>query len=342
MLRGQFWTVLDTGVGLLMGRAGELKRPVLSPGPLKELNDALHELHLAAGLPTLSTMYRELGKEISRSSLHDALTGTARPPWDTVEALVEILATRSPLTSAEKEIGNFHTLWMNAARSLIADGPAATSHADAAFTGSTVQDADDSARADAPFLHASPVAASAPFWIIATDTVAFSRVHDRLQRQLRQQLYGDLGEALNFAGLTDGAQFLDRGDGVLVLVPAERSGLGPVLGSLLHLQRLVVDQREREAKLRLRIVVSQGLLTVSEYGWLGADLDTAFRLLDSDPLRQIMGDPAVPLSVAITQQIHDALSELRPRGFRPPFQYTHASTKRGAIPTWVYASDASM
>lgn len=66
-----------------MGRPGELKRPTLNAGPLKDRNNALHELHLDAGLPSLSTMRRELNNRISNSSLHNAFTSAARPPWET-------------------------------------------------------------------------------------------------------------------------------------------------------------------------------------------------------------------------------------------------------------------
>ncbi|MFK0108639.1 hypothetical protein [Streptomyces sp. NPDC091217] len=326
-----------------MGRPGELKRPVLSPGPLKELNDALHELHLDAGLPTLSVMYRELGKRISRSSLHDALTGMARPPWDTVEALVEILGTRSPRTSAEREIDRFHQLWVNAARSVIAADPAASSHSDGAGVGGDVQDVNGSVEAADHGLPTSPATTSTPFWIIATDVAAFSKAPDPEQVKLRLRLYNDLGEATDFAGLKSIAQFLDRGDGVLVLVPAEQSTLGSLLGFLLHLQRLMVDQRLWETKLRLRVTVSQGMLTVSdEYGWHGADLNTALRLLDADPLRRITSDPAVHLAVAVSQQIADGLGELKPRGFRPQFHHTYVPSKHGTFSAWIYTSAESV
>ncbi|MDC0769592.1 acyl carrier protein [Streptomyces sp. HD] len=41
-------------------------------------------------------MHRLLQKRISRTRLHDAFTEPRLPPWDTVDALVEILASRAP------------------------------------------------------------------------------------------------------------------------------------------------------------------------------------------------------------------------------------------------------
>lgn len=306
-------------MGLAMGRPGELKRPVLSAGPLKELNDALHELHLDAGLPTLSAMYQELGKRISRSSLHDALTGTVRPPWDTVESLVEILGTRSPRTTAEREIDRFHQLWVAAARSVIAEGPASSSLA----AGS------DTAPSDGLF------------WIIATDIAGSSPLTDPVQATMRMRLYDDVGEALDFAGLKDAAQTLDRGDGLLVLVPAEKSRLGPLLGFLLHLQRLIVDQDAYETRLRLRVCVTRGELAVSDAGWWGNALVTSSRLLNADALRSAMSNQAV-LAVAVSEEIHDDLGDLKPRGFRPQFHHALAFTKAGDIPTWIYTAQVGV
>lgn len=100
-----------------MGRPGELKRPSLPPGPLKDLNDALHDLHLQAGLPTLGEIARSVANGwISRSSLHAALTGTTLPRRDTVDALVEILASRSRKTTPEQELDRFDSLWQQAAQ----------------------------------------------------------------------------------------------------------------------------------------------------------------------------------------------------------------------------------
>lgn len=96
-----------------MGRSGELKRPALGSGPLKKLNDALHELHLMAGLPSLTAMHKAVGKRISRSALHDALTSPARPAWDTVDALIQILADKAPNATPERELNRVHQLWVS-------------------------------------------------------------------------------------------------------------------------------------------------------------------------------------------------------------------------------------
>ncbi|MER5905070.1 hypothetical protein ABT150_34145 [Streptomyces mirabilis] len=117
MLPGQFWTVLDRGRATV-GKPGVFKKPQLDDGPLKNLNDALHALHLRAGRPSLTEMYAALSEEakksISRSTLHSALIGTTLPRWGTVDALVEILGTRARNTTPEEELPRFDALWQRA------------------------------------------------------------------------------------------------------------------------------------------------------------------------------------------------------------------------------------
>jgi hypothetical protein len=120
----QFWTVLDAR-GVVVGKPGVFKRPQLDDGPLRDLNDALHTLHLWAGRPSLSEMYAALSEEakkkISRSTLHAALAGPALPRRDTVDALVEILGTRARNTTPEEQVLRFDTLWQRAALTDVTD-----------------------------------------------------------------------------------------------------------------------------------------------------------------------------------------------------------------------------
>lgn len=102
-----------------MGKPGVFRRPQLGDGPLRDLNDALHTLHLWAGRPSLSEMYAALSdeakKKISRSTLHAALASPAVPRRDTIDALVEILGTRARNTKPEEQLLRFDALWQRAA-----------------------------------------------------------------------------------------------------------------------------------------------------------------------------------------------------------------------------------
>ncbi|PSK58397.1 hypothetical protein B0E38_01422 [Streptomyces sp. 111WW2] len=301
-----------------MGRPGELKRPVLADGPLKELNTALHELHLDAGLPSLTTMHRDLDKRISRSSLHDAFTSAARPAWDTVDALVEILASRSRRTTPEQELDRFHNLWMDAARSVLAEDP------------------------PPPASQNAQAAESGMFWVIATDVIQFSSASDDAQAHMRLRLYHDVAEALDFAGLISSAHTVDRGDGQLSLVPAEQTRIAPVLGFLLHLERLCIDHDLWDTGMKLRVAISRGVLSIGQGGWWGSELNPVSRILDSQPLRSLSRESGAHLTVAVTEAVHAELSDLKPRGFRPQFHQLRATTKEGHISFWAYQAPSSV
>ncbi|MFI0915588.1 hypothetical protein [Streptomyces abikoensis] len=299
-----------------MGRPGEFKRPVLSKGPLKDLNEALHELHLRAGLPTLSVMSKEVGHRVSRSSLHEAFTGTARPPWDTVDALVEILATRARQTSPEREIDRFQQLWVDAARSVLASPPA--------LVGQTT----------------GPSGFFAPHWIMFLDVAGFSRRSDPAQMRTRHRLHTLLNEALEFAGAAPVAHRIDRGDGVLVVASTDSTGLGAVLGFLLHLQRLLRRQAADDAEVRIRLSLIQGLISLDDNGWVGAPLNLSLRLVDAHVLRELLAStPAAHLAVIVSHEVHSTIRERSYLGFTPAFTELSVETKEGTYPTWAYLAD---
>lgn len=135
---------------------------------------------------------------------------------------------------------------------------------------------------------------------------------------------------------------MDRGDSLLALVPAEQAGLGPFLGFLLHLERLVVDRADADKRMRLRLAASLGVLTVSENGWLGAALSTVSRLLDADLLRRMADADDAVLTVAITEEIFDGPRALKPRGFRHELVRVTAVTKDDEISAWFYTVDAGV
>jgi tetratricopeptide (TPR) repeat protein len=82
---------------------GALPRPALSPGPHRELVDALHSLHHRAGWPSLRHLAAQTG--VSHTTVSKALSSPALPTWGVVELLVEALG--GDLSSA-------HELWLAA------------------------------------------------------------------------------------------------------------------------------------------------------------------------------------------------------------------------------------
>jgi hypothetical protein len=93
-----------------------LKRPASLVGAAQVLNDALHDLHARAGLPSLRDLVRAIGHGVvSRSRVHEAFTGERVPDWGLLDLLVEQLALKVPGgPSPDDEVRRFHALWLTA------------------------------------------------------------------------------------------------------------------------------------------------------------------------------------------------------------------------------------
>lgn len=93
------------------------KRAPLPPGPLSDLMDALHQLHLDVGQPSLRDLQRDIGGRSapSHAAIHKVFTGSKLPTWRLVEPLVQVMA-RQVGRDEKAEVARFRTLWTEAAR----------------------------------------------------------------------------------------------------------------------------------------------------------------------------------------------------------------------------------
>ncbi|ULR52255.1 hypothetical protein [Streptomyces deccanensis] len=93
-----------------------LKRPVLPDGPQKDLNAALHDLHLRAGLPSVRDLEVRIGGPgiAGRSRIHDAFTNGRLPAWGLLQVLVSALAQTVPGSDTAAEEGRIYQLWLAA------------------------------------------------------------------------------------------------------------------------------------------------------------------------------------------------------------------------------------
>ncbi len=98
----------------------------------------------------------------------------------------------------------------------------------------------------------------------------------------------------------DGCAHEDRGDGVLVLVPAELpkgllvESLPSALVTALHTHNSTHLGQER---IRLRMALHAGEVNYDEYGVTAASVNLAFRLLDSAPLKEALAESSGVLAV---------------------------------------------
>ncbi|WP_333771285.1 PP2C family protein-serine/threonine phosphatase [Streptomyces sp. IBSBF 2435] len=84
-------------------------------GAHRELNAALHRLHLLAGRPSLAEIAQALkGSGVSRSTIHDAFCGRRLPKWKVIDALVEILSSQAPGGRPEEDQKVLYEVWLRA------------------------------------------------------------------------------------------------------------------------------------------------------------------------------------------------------------------------------------
>jgi hypothetical protein len=124
------------------------KRAPLAPGPLSDLMDALHQLHLVAGYPSTRNLQRDIGGRggPSHAAIHKAFTGGKLPSWELVGLLVEAMALRARLNT-ETEVERFRMLWVRVANpATMVDAPAV------AVPSSTPTDGPDPSHGPQPFV----------------------------------------------------------------------------------------------------------------------------------------------------------------------------------------------
>ena len=85
---------------------GAIRRNSTPPGPITNLFDRLHEIHLVAGLPSVREIALGIGRGvISSSTIHNMFRGPRVPRWNFLELVVEEL---------HGDIAEFRALWQAA------------------------------------------------------------------------------------------------------------------------------------------------------------------------------------------------------------------------------------
>lgn len=136
------------------------------------------------------------------------------------------------------------------------------------------------------------MAAPTTHFIVVIDIEGFSQRSDPVQRSLRHAMYQVLTTAVEDAHLAwEDFQPQDRGDGVLMIVGTHVS---PVTLAGEFVRALDVGLAEKAAmysadhQMRFRVALHQGLAIPDDEGWSGDAINTAFRLVDAQPLRDTL------------------------------------------------------
>lgn len=189
--------------------------------------------------------------------------------------------------------------------------------------------------------------------ILAVDIEGSTKRTNPVKEELRQQVYRLVVEALGSMGIDDSFYdpFIDRGDGILVLLhPADEfpkplllSRLIPTLADLLMLHNSGIPLAEYPRILRLRAVVHAGEVHNDGKGPFGEDLDVAFRLLDAPKFKAYLRGLSAPLALVVSDEIYRAVIRHRYEGiddgeFSPMVNVNVAERRRRG---WVHSPAAS-
>lgn len=183
--------------------------------------------------------------------------------------------------------------------------------------------------------------------IFVVDIEHFNRPnwYDTLRLDLRGLMHTMVVEAFTAANI-DGELYRaeNLGDGVLVLIDPtvpKSTVLARVVPELTAGLRRHNTACEPEHVLRLRVVVHAGDLALDHIGAVGAELNYAFRLLNSDLLRRCLAATEAPLVLMVSRLIHHHVVRHRYEGLDPeayePVRVSDKDVVRA--PAWVHAPD---
>jgi hypothetical protein len=146
--------------------------------------------------------------------------------------------------------------------------------------------------------------------IVGLDIEQSTSRPDPVKAEFRIMLYELFEAALRAAdiGPDRRGQFMDRGDGLLVLIdPAEEAKLlsrvVPVFAQLLAGYNVGLPPQRQ---LRIRIVVHAGEVRDDDNGCFGEALDVACRLLDAPQAKAALKAAPGPLLLVISGDVHDS------------------------------------
>jgi class 3 adenylate cyclase len=179
--------------------------------------------------------------------------------------------------------------------------------------------------------------------IIVIDVANFGRRTDLAQLHVRTSLDEVVRAACRASRLPlAGLAFEDRGDGLIVFVPATVSKAAlvqpflPSMETLLHSHNAKADVAHR---IRVRIAVHAGEVVAGPHGWIGTDLNLTCRLVDSVPLREeLVRRPRADLVVALSDVVHRAVVRHGHRGIdASAYREVPVNVKEVATRAWIHS-----
>src|SRR5690349_11782249 len=162
------------------------------------------------------------------------------------------------------------------------------------------------------------------------------------QVAVRDGLYLAMREAFGHAGIPwDDCGHEDRGDGMLILVPAQLpkgllvESLPSALVAALHAHN---STRPGQERIRLRMALHAGEVNYDDHGVTAAAVNLAFRLLDSAPLKEALAESSGVLAVIVSSWFFEEVvrhSTVPAEAYRP----VPVAVKETATIGWICLPD---
>ncbi|MFI6091474.1 hypothetical protein [Streptomyces sp. NPDC051218] len=176
--------------------------------------------------------------------------------------------------------------------------------------------------------------------ILLFDIEQFGTRDDVEQAFLRRMLYDVADDTLTAADVSETARLrADRGDSVVELIDANVP-VSRLLKVLLTETPMLLHAKNRlmagSTRMRLRVVLAAGYVGVDEKGWIGGDLNHAFRLLDAEPLREALRTGADSSVLCVSDAVYQGVVRHGHHGVRPEeFHQVAVPTKEGPTSAWL-------
>ncbi|MFD0687905.1 adenylate/guanylate cyclase [Actinomadura fibrosa] len=145
----------------------------------------------------------------------------------------------------------------------------------------------------------------APGTIVVTDIEGFSARSDLEQRRAREEMYAWLPRAME--PLWSSCFHEDRGDGVLMLWPAQVPRAVVVAGVLRLAATAPAASAPGPNRLRMRVAMHAGDVYRDEQGFVGGDLNQTFRLSESELLRTALRRAQGAVAYLISDHVHHGI-----------------------------------
>ncbi len=148
--------------------------------------------------------------------------------------------------------------------------------------------------------------------IVVIDIESFGSRANPFQVSLRRAMREVITESCTAAGVDwSTVEDLDRGDGLILLVPPSTSTV-TLAGAFVRRLDATLGQKaamfSEAHRMRLRVALHQGNCERDETGWVGEAINTACRLVDAQPLRDALAAaPEARMALIVSHEIYQGV-----------------------------------